>query len=308
MQIDLKSPSFYPRGRLSNYQGMSLIEVVVAVGILGILGLVFHTLMLNIQKEYLTVSERITLETEAADLAFYLKHYLSNAVELYDSGTGSVAGNFSNTQGRIREFNLSSLWTVSSGPGVAEPVALFFRETLKSRQTPVPPDAERYLPTGLFLVRPTINRYGVIGFSLGDSTTNVLSGTPGRVSPKFGRLVDLRLQSFVTDGSSGFRKLQSMVVTFTLRAYRGGADQDHTWCPPAQMLTVAVCQTQSPYFDLTKSVEIVLRNNVLGMSTSRRRREKELITDRTLFVPASRRVVDGVYFLVPELPLDSLRR
>ncbi len=285
---------------------MTLIEVLLAIGVLGVLALIFNTLMVSIQREYLTVSERINLETEAADLAFYLKHYLSPGVEIREMGAQSVGSlPFSNLQGQIKEYDLTDVWTPSVGAGVSEPLAIFFRETLRSSQALVP-DAGRYLPTGLFFVRPTVDRYGVLGFNLGSAGTASLTGASDQIALRFGKIVDLKFSDFVIDASRGDRKVQSFVVTFSVRAYKGGANQGQKWCPPDQMLTVPECQTEAAYFDVTKSVNILLRNNGLGLSSTRRR--QMVSGGQTVFEPAVRRVVDGVYFLIPEFPLESLRR
>jgi hypothetical protein len=284
---------------------MSLIELVVALGILGLVALAANTMLARVIQAYGSVSERVAQEKESIEIAYTLKHYLSMAIDLKRvPDTGSLGNQFSNRSGKIAAYDLGAVWQTSSGPGTAEPLAVFFRETLRSNDPNLPSNDDRFLPTGIFFIRPTTDRFGVLAIDTGSSTTPTISGRS--VDFRFTHIVDLKIHGFVVDTEYG-EHASSFLITFTKRAYKPeGQPHDFKWCPPSRM-SLAACATESRYIDITKTVEVVVRNNVLGYSTTRRSERKDSI-GRSIYSAGLRRTFDGIYFLRPFTPPEALKR
>jgi prepilin-type N-terminal cleavage/methylation domain-containing protein len=286
-----------------DFRGFTLVELMIGVGVSSILLLGVATFWSQLNKDYHSVSSRITQEEDAANLAFYLKHFLSTAVEMQvpPANIGGITA--SNRNGQIKEFDLDTVWTPTTGNGTADPIAIFFRETLTSNSAIVPAPEDRYIPVGIFLVRPTIDHYGVVAISTGQSKSTAISGA--QADYKFTHIVDFKIHDLVFDSSSGIPKVVSLMITFVQRHYNGNSP-DRTWCPPMKM-SLPNCSVKSTFYvDITKTVQVTMRNNMLGNSFSRRVLVPSSSPPR--YEPASRRVVDGVYFLRPKIPSWGLKR
>jgi prepilin-type N-terminal cleavage/methylation domain-containing protein len=285
---------------------MSLIELLVALGILSIVTLAANTMLTRVIQAYSSVSERVAQEKESIEIAYTLKHYLSMAIELHKVPDGNSLGNqFSSRNGKIRSYDLGPVWQAVSGPGAAEPLAVFFRETLRSTDSNLPANGDRFLPTGIFFIRPTTDRFGVLAIDTGSADTPTISGRS--VEFRFTHIVDLKIHDFVIDNTDGRNNVSSFLITFTRRAYKpSGQAHDFKWCPPSRM-TLAACRTQSRYIDINRTLEVIVRNNVLGLSSTRRTETRDSI-GRSIYTAGPRRTFEGIYFLRPFTPLDALKR
>jgi hypothetical protein len=285
---------------------MSLIELLVGVGLFVLIGLLFNTVMLKVHQGYANVSDRVARETEAADLSFNLKHFLSNAVELTEANKNVLLPTaFSAKRGYIAPYDLVDNWTPVSGVGTPRAMALYFRDTQKTLGPLKNNDSDRFLPTGLFFIPPTVDHYGMIAFNFGSPGATTLTGAANQLQSHFGRIVDFKIAVSSDTNRANIKKVKSLLITFTTRSYKSKGTERRTWCPPSKM-SMAVCETTGTYSDYTWNVNVVLRNNTLGESSDRRQENTALTPVR--LEPAPTRFVEGTYFLVPELPLESMKR
>jgi hypothetical protein len=297
---------------LRSSKGLSLVELLVALGILAIVTIALAGLSSQMASDFKTASERVSQEEAADEIVYHLKQVLSNAVELVDPDGDPVGKNsVSNKYGQIAPYELLASWDPSASAPKAEPLALFFRDALPSITiTAVPDDSQRFVPIGIYFIRPTPTTYGVLTIDLGDKdTTSLPSKAPAL---RFTHLVNLKLHDFaiesVANSSGGVdRKVASFMVTFTTRVFKAGHEQEAKWCPPPKMGS-GPCVTSTYYHDLTKSFEVVVRNNLLGPSTSRRISRTDPTSGKTYYDPEPRRAIEGVYFLRPLVPVTALNR
>ncbi len=284
-------------------QGITLTELLVGLVLFSIVALFVGVIMSQTQKTYSQMSGRVNQEAEAEEMSAVLRHYLSQAVEL--SAYSGVSTAVSNLTGQIlNSYDLGSSWSSGTGLNV-NPVALFFMDDQPSDQ-PTVPASRRFLPVAVFVQRPSETKYGLVAIQIGEPTQTSLNGSSPEF--RFTNIVDFKILNVIYENdsvSSPRRKVISFTVVFTKRFFRDNDVPQQRWCPPAKM-TSGSCLTKSFYTDITKTVDVNVRNNVLGPSYSQRK--KSPLGSTGWFVPESKRAFQGVYFHRPRFPVGALKR
>lgn len=282
--------------------------------------------MASNQNEALT--NRIQSESELNEISFYLKYFTSQAINVEDA-SGSNLNNWPATgvnanKGYIRADYLASKYFVPSGYSVPiDTVAIFLRDTLSSSYTAVPNVGDRFLPTGIYFQKPTAKTFGVLYIDLGQSLAGGnVSISPSRDDLWFGSIVDFQVaekayevfdQTIPDDPEKwAIRRLSAVTFKITVREYlpQENSRRDYTWCPPAKMSELAECATTSPYKDVERIIRVVLRNNILGFSSTQMIQSTTAspVSQRFRRMPFYTRPYDLIYFLKPTYPVGQLKR
>jgi hypothetical protein len=216
---------------------------------------------------------------------------------------------FSTPYGKIvSSYNLNS-WSPTTGSGDVDTLAFFLRDSLQSRYTsPAPSNINRFLPTGIFFQKPTINKFGVLYISTRDAG--------GALSPLsndflFEGIVDLRIRDvnilpFDKDddpSTTNYNMVFSVTIDVTQRHFfPDPSNKPMIWCPPSKMGLIE-CSGSRVYFDLVKTFTVKIRNNVIGKSRLQR---TQIATGN--YPQIERRVFENIYFLRPTYPPEALKR
>lgn len=286
-------------------QGMTLTELLVGMVIFSIVSLFIAVVMSQTQKTYSQMSGRVNQEAEAEEMSAILRHYFSQAVEL--SLYSSVSSTVSNLNGQmLANYDLGALWTAGSGMTV-NPVALFFIDDQPSDQSTIAA-SQRFLPVAILVQQPSETKFGLVVVQVGDNPaqTNLTGENP---EFRFTNIVDFKITNVIFENDavvSPRRKVVSFTIMFTKRFFRDLDVANRRWCPPAQMAS-STCLTKTFYTDISKTVDITLRNNVLGPSYTQRKKAPASATT-SWFAPESKRPYQGIYFHRPRFPVGALKR
>lgn len=286
-------------------QGMTLTELLVGMVLFTIVSLFIAVIMSQTQKTYSQMSGRVNQEAEAEEMSAILRHYFSQAVEL--SLYSSVGGAVSNLNGQLLSaYDLGSSWTTATGLSV-NPIALFFVDDQPSDQ-PTAAAADRFLPVAILVQQPSETKFGLVGIQIGDTSAQTTL-TGANLKFRFDNIVDFKLTNIIFENDavvSPRQKVVSFTVIFTKRFFRDSDVANRRWCPPTKMLS-AGCTTKTFYTDITKTVDVTVRNNVLGPSYVQRRRAPPSMAS-AWFIPESKRPYQGIYFHRPRFPPGALKR
>lgn len=296
-------PSYFTLFRKSQ-QGMTLTELIVGLVIFSIVALFIGVIMSQTQKTYSQMSGRVNQEAEAEEMSAILRHYLSQAIEL--SAYAGIGGGVSNLTGQIlTNYDLGTAWTAATGLSV-NPVALFFMDDQASDVATMSAP-NRFVPVAILVQRPSEKKYGLVAIQIADSPSqSVLNGANPKF--RFTNIVDFKIQNLIYENDAASpprRKVVSLTIVFTKRFFRDSDIAKHRWCPPAKM-TSSGCLTNSFYTDITKTVDVTVRNNVLGPSYAQRK--KSPLAAANWFSAESKRPFQGIYFHRPRFPVGALRR
>ena len=305
------------RRRLNNQAGYSLIELLVAVAIALVSIVAIWYMLLAVQSQFSSLQNKVNSEIELNELMFTVEHYLGMGVDLSFSDTplpSTVL--FNGSMGKIAAYSLSNPTTPFmpvNGPGKIDTLAYFLRDSLSSRNLSInaPIGANRFIPTGIFFQRPTIDKYGVLYVNF-QNNPNAVNISPNYQDYFFEGIVDLKILNPVTSVSEipPYQKMVSS-VTFMVTQRNFVATMSGLplkWCPPDKM-TLAACGGTRPYVDLVKVFTVKIRNNVLGESTTQRKGGQIIAPNTRGPYPATEnRVFGNIYFLRPAYPTGALKR
>jgi hypothetical protein len=291
-----------------------LVEVLVALGIaMASLVSIWYILLL-VQSQFSSLQTKIKSEVELNNMMFTVEHYLGMAVNLSQAAgpiNNNTLFNSPNGAGEIVRYNLAN-WTPSNGSGTIDTLAYFLRENLYSLyNAPLKPLTKvRFLPTGLFFQRPTVNKYGILYVNIPPSSAVQI--IPSTEDYFFESLVDLQITDIHTFPyeRGGITRNMIFSVTFvaTQRHFLPTASNlPLKWCPPANMKNTPECAGSRPYFDLSKSFTIKIRNNVIGESKSQKA-IGPTVGALVTYPPVENRVFGNIYFLRPSYPPGALKR
>lgn len=314
-----------PNQRPAKQQGFTIIELLVAtaIGIAAIL--VVSQLLIFVQSQFVTLQKRIKDEAEISQLSFYLHHYLSMAVNLTAVTNIPPTANINSSFGAIdADFNMNN-WVPQTGNGSVTTIAYFLRDTLSSRDAlQRPMNVDRFVPTGLFFQRPSIDKYGALYIST--ENKGAIQISPQQISPDqiFGSIVDfkvldisyhpLQFRSANLGIPSGpiYQMVSSVTFEVTQRHYLPQVPpQNKSWCPPQFMSHPKCVHGQRSYRDVSKTLTVKIKNNLLTESLNQRVSFQPLVPQPggfPLFVPRIERTYDNVYFLRPSYPQGALKR
>ncbi len=301
-----RDPSFKNIVLGYDFQGYSLIEFITGLTIVSVVLMVIINMVFQIQTQFMNLSEKVKQETEAEEMSIALRHYLTQAIELslinsFADFSATPVSN-ANGNGRIISYDLDASWTLANA-GQANPVALFYMESQPSNM-PAQNVTERFRPVGIFVQRPSLQKYGLVAVKVGSSGDVTINGA----NPfyRFTNIVDFKIKNILFEvyQPNGRRKIKSFSLSFTKRFFKTFDAAKMKWCPPMQ--TIPECAAiEAPYIDIVRTIEITVRNNVLGPSFDQKR-----FTAQGLgwFDGIPRRFYDGIYFFRTNYPSEALKR
>lgn len=303
-------------------------EILLAVVLVSVLLYGIGTLMNMAATQNESLTNRIQSEAQINEISFYLKHVLSMGVNVeYSPGVDLNNRSGSGTReniGWVRgDYDFAATFNPATAAANIDTIGFFLRDNLQSDYTGAPPaPADRYLPTAIYFQRPTPRTFGVLYIDLGQSQAGgTVALSPTRDDLWFGSIVDFKAVEaesipFDVDNPDadqttvGRRRLSSVSFKVTVREYlpKGNDARGYTWCPPTYM-TMAQCQTTTPYRDVERVIRVIFRNNIIGLSSAQMQVTSETPTSlRNLRRPMNRRPFDLVYFLKPSYPSGQLKR
>lgn len=313
-------------------QGTSLIELMIGLLIFSTVSVLMSSMMSQIQNQFSTMSVKVQQQTELEEMGIILRRYLSQAVELKLVGSTAAvtAGTASNLDGRVFNYDLDgTAWNLPQATDAlpdVDPVALFFIDEQASDlpDIPVPAGpvaaveaaaANRFLPVAIMVQRPTAqgadsSKYGLVALQVGNTTQTVMTGV--NPSYRFTNIVDFKILNVLTEQyppppAAGTLKVKSLTVVITKRYFNTVDVNNYRWCPPNKTTSaIPECDLGINYTDLTKAVDITIRNNVLGPSFEQRRFKSTGTT--SWFDPIPKRMYDGTYFYRTRFPTGALKR
>jgi hypothetical protein len=303
--------------RIKNQNGFSLTELLVATAAATFIIMVSAITLINAQQNYKSMVEKINSEEEVHNAEFQLRNMLSMAVNVREVPDLADMSSFTNNEGKIRKMNLDD-WTASTGPGEIEPIAFFLQENLISAHTDAlaadliaNPD-KRFLTSGIFLQRPTVDKYGILYLhSQNDTTAEIM---PNRGDMRIGHVVDFEVIELATvafedrtnDSEDadliGDAMVTSALLKVVVRNYlpHDGVEK-LTWCPARFMATEPDCATAATYKDYERLFQFQFRNNVLERGFAQK-------DSSGVKLPIYRRNADTIYYLKPNLPIGTISR
>jgi hypothetical protein len=271
---------------------------MLVTAISGILMIGIAALVNSSSSQNESLKQKIRLEQDMYQLAFFLKHNLSLAVNLEFIEAGDMAqedfnvaksingGEFTENTGKLISYNSEDFFDASASEASVDTIAYFFRDTLNSDNPLItdpatsPSGTDRFKRTGLFFQKPTPTTFGIIYLNLGEGDDTVVSPTPE--SLRFDGIISLKIiepeftifdprdpdLAIDTDTNINFRRLASVTFKITQRQYFSSsvAFKNHKWCPPASM-SEPECSVNDQYKDIERVIRIVFRNNVIGFSS-----------------------------------------
>jgi prepilin-type N-terminal cleavage/methylation domain-containing protein len=292
---------------MNNQKGLTLIESLIALAILGFFVMLSAQITLRSQNVYFKNSEMTAVDDSLMRSEYYLRRFFTYAVgdntlenpadltslpiglKIIKSGIPAM-NEFLDTVDDTSGAN--SLAGLNAGSDV-DTIAYWVREEGNKAADGVS-DFKR---TALFYMKPTALKSGVLFFDSGADT--VLTADYSRIFVD--RLVDFSAD-VVFQPSTG--RASSLRFNVTVRYFINTPAENYRWCPESLMATDASCTpTSGPftYRDISKEVLVTLRNHVIGLS-----RQNPTYFDGTNTRANYERAFGSLYFfppLVPENPL-----
>ncbi len=283
--------------------GFTLMELLIGGAIATVTMLACLFFINQTFKSYVAVSNSSDNIIETLNGSAILKNRLSSAINIDYDGVVPLLPAASNLKGFVRQFDLAG-WIPVSGNGVTVTIMTGFLDQLKSNATAIPAavlDVNRFLPFSLFFQQPTTDKYGVIYLTIGTPTSVLLS--PAQAQFQLDQIVDFSLKEVKSIGVPG--RVSQFAIEFTRRSYKSVNDTRFKWCPPSFMSSMG-CEDPAPYFETTEFINVRLRNNVLGRSTTQKQNIAGTVPPMYEGVPE--RIQTGVYYLSPVISWETLKR
>jgi hypothetical protein len=287
---------------------MSLTELLVALGLSSVAMLLLASVMIETTNLSKSFEARARDEVERLTAERHLRSVFLQAEDVTlkpDTNFNSYAG-----PGALIAFDSDAHWTA---PQSVYTLALFWRDARVSLPPTSSPNsapglASQFARTGIFFQMPTEKTWGVLFVDLGTQPTVAPDKSDlmfeGLVGLKFKNVQTFRLKD--TDPANAVNSpVTSLDIEMTFRKFINPKGQaDFVFCPRAFLTSSAgPCQERTPSRDVTRTLRVVLRNNVLTISPS---------ANVSLPLPAGTgatygaRSLDRVHFFKPYTPSGLL--
>jgi prepilin-type N-terminal cleavage/methylation domain-containing protein len=289
-------------------RGMSLTELLVALGLSSVAMLLLASVMIETTNLSKSFEARARDEVERLTAERHLRSIFLQAEDVTlkpDTNFNSYSG-----PGALIAFDSDAHW---AGPQSVYTLALFWRDASVSLPPPNSPNlapglASHFARTGIFFQMPTETTWGVLYVDLGTQPTV----SPDKSDLMFEGLVGLKfknVQTFRLKDTDPMNAINSPVtsldIEMTFRKFINPKGQaDFVFCPRALLTpSASPCQERTPSRDVTRTLRVLLRNNVLTISPS---------ANVTLPLPTGTgatygaRTLDRIHFFKPYTPSGLL--
>ncbi len=239
---------------LQNQNGMTLVELMVATAASTLIILGGAMLLSSIlEADAFTRRSADTLET-AQSLEMNIPHYVGQAINA--RWTDIDITNIGGGPGEIRTFRSSRDAAIATPPTT---VAAFIREAGYTSSTNPGSDLRA---TSLYFKNPTATTPGILFVSSSNPGTGTTTLSSRNAEMFFDNIVEFELSSggIPIDAGDTVRMVEMRVV---FRKFRSSEPSEWRWCPSIEMNTTAECRSGAQYTDITKLINIPLRNNVM---------------------------------------------
>ena len=246
---------------LKSNAGFTLVEMMIAVMIGGVVLVMAMGMLLNISGTAKTFGNSVDSEIEQLQAANTLQNMFTQATELkYFTGPPmetyvDVAG-----QGAIREYDSDA----DFGLKVVSTLAVFMRDDQHSTATSPAGLISNLVPTAVFFQAPTPTTFGVLYISTSSPPK------PTRKEIHFDGLTHVEVKNINTYSPySATNPVTGDLVTsfdfvLTFRRFLGPAKPDQMkFCPQSNL---AACPGIGAFRDVVRSYRMAIRNNVLAIS------------------------------------------
>ncbi len=258
---------------LNSKEGFSLTELLVAVALNAVLVTVVASALLKARDMQKNLEMQTRDEQERWDAEKMLRSFFQQAIDLKfaailpPQGLNNWTGGPTMT-GAIRTFDSDLEWGTLPG---THALAVFWREDQRSPEVGTPAALKSsFRSTGVYFQKPTPLTWGVLYIDPG--ATGVLS--PDLSDLKFEGLVRVQVNNIRTGNIDDYiaedrEPVTSFDIVLTFRKHFGlQGDNQLIFCPRARMGVQAECHNTVPSRDLVRTIRIVLRNNIIGVSST----------------------------------------
>jgi len=246
---------------VKNSLGMSLVEVLIALGIGGFVILGISSANTYVSNWYYQSVEENTAEENLLLAAFHLKQFLGQAVEVICSGgplpSPVVLGINNAIPPYIGEGKVDCTYTVAAAVGNPSALAIFNRETggvtsLVAGNFP----SSQFVGSGIYFQPPAGKQSGVLSFAQappGSSTISLASAL------SLDHIVDIQALQFAISTSGRLETITYRLTARYMLQEGGTTSVSYLVIPPVG---------STPYKNVTLDVDIGLRDNWLAPSVS----------------------------------------
>ncbi len=262
------------RGRLVNSKkGFSLVELLIAVALNAVLVTIVASALLKARDMQKNLELQTRDEQERWDAEKMIRSFFQQAIDLKYAAVLPPLGlnnwtSIPNMTGAIRTFDSDTAWGTLPG---THALAVFWREDQRSAETGSAAVLKStFRPTGIYFQKPTPTTWGVLYIDQG--LGGILSPDLGDL--KFEGLVRVQINNMRTGNVDDYQAedrepVSSFDIVLTFRKHFGlQKDNQLIFCPRARMGVQAQCSNTVPSRDLVRTIRVVLRNNIIGVSST----------------------------------------
>lgn len=248
--------------------GVTLVEMMVAVAVGGVLSLTVATLYAFSVGQFQLIVSKNQAQEGLMVMAYQLRNILGQAQDLsvVPGPISNISYDLSVSPGQIlASFDSTTInsATCPGGPNCLRVLAYFLRESGTGNQAGVA--GSNVVPSAVFFQAPTVKSPGRLYIDVGSGT---VPGGPG-IGPRldniwFDNVVAVKIQT-VSVGSNA----KSSTFTLTVRYFLDPERANWVWCPsgaaaPFLPLCPSPTGRYAAYKDAQMVVEVGFRNNVLN--------------------------------------------
>lgn len=251
--------------------GFSLMEVITAVAVSGVVLLLVSTLSLYAYTQFQTMRARLEAETSANRLEYLLKTYLSQAVNISGAaGLTEVTGaNFT-----IADANATGQWFGNPNTAVAwnritDLVGDWATLGVFVREIGTGVSGGELAPTAIWFRKPSPTTAGVIFFDNGATPANMAPDYNDQFVSGITRF-EFQRQDIAASGAAGsVASLSSLRISYAIRYHLRPGAVTLGWCPRADIdAAVAGCVDANNNFrEVEKNFNVVIRNNFRALAS-----------------------------------------
>lgn len=241
-------------------RGFSLMEVVTALGVSGILLLVVTTLSFYSYFQFQNMKTRLEAEIEANRLEYLFKTYLTQAVNI----SGAVGAGLTEATGAnftINDVNATGQWfgppngaaviwdQMGDLAGDWVTLGVFVREVGTAAA------GGELVPTAIWFRKPSAITSGVVFFDDGSN--------PGNMAPSYSDQFVSGITRLEFQRRDVADALASLRISFTLRYHVKSGASVNGWCPVADInaAVVGCVNANNNFREIEKNFDVVVRNN-----------------------------------------------